>query len=143
MVKVNCPLCNYDKSKRLFSLGNKLFPLYISICQNCGFVFQNPRFSEQEWNNYYLMDYDIYHRPLPLLNVKLANPDKNAKDILCRLKNINFTDIKNILDIGAGHGDILNYFNNATNFEENLLAIEPSAECRKNLGRQGVKVIGS
>lgn len=60
MININCPLCDNDKIEKLLSLGNKLFPLNISICRNCGFVFHNPRFNEQEWDNYYLKDYDLY-----------------------------------------------------------------------------------
>lgn len=143
MIKINCPLCNYHRSRKLLSLGHKLFPINISICNTCGFVFQNPRFSEQEWESYYESDYDRYGRPLPLPNTKPEDPYKNGKAIFSRLKDKKLTTFKSILDIGAGKGDILDYYNKQTPYKMNLLAIEPSKNCQNKLKNLGIKVIGS
>lgn len=79
-----------------------------------------------------------------MTNTKPEDTDINAKVIYNRVrKHSNFSDIKSILDIGAGKGNILNYINKITNFEKKLFAIEPSIECNLKLKNTNIKVIGS
>lgn len=143
MVKIKCPLCHTDKSKRLLSLGNKLFPLNISICWECGFVFENPRFSEAEWDNYYETDYDTFHRPLPLPDQIVKNADASSRKIAQRLKSAKVMEFASILDIGAGSGDILEYFIRENPAGSRPLAIEPSRQCQKTLTDKNIRVLGS
>ncbi len=145
MVKIDCPLCGSEKNKRLFSFGNKLFPVNISICQNCGFVFHNPRFSEQGWDNYYRVSYDLYHRPISSDHAcrEPIEISPAAVGIIDRLKKQNLDTAENILEVGAGSGEILDSFKTVTNSRKILLAIEPSAKCKKILNDKGIKIIGN
>ena len=143
MVTINCPLCEHRKSKRFVSLGNRLFPLNISICQECGFVFQNPRFTEEEWEIYYKSDYDIYHRPLPPLGGPISEPGANAQVIEERLQSVAIIRDRIMLDIGAGCGDILDYFLKKNSGSLTPLAIEPSNTCQRTLNEKDIKVIGN
>lgn len=145
MVKIDCPLCESGNNKRLFSFGNKLFPVNISICRNCGFVFHNPRFNERDWDNYYLKNYDIYHRHISS-DHSCREPVKINQagvDITDRLRKQNFDPAENILEVGAGSGGILETFKRLTNFRKSILAIEPSIKCKKILNDKGIKVIGN
>jgi hypothetical protein len=143
MIKINCPLCNYNKSKRLFYLGNKLFPLNISICLECGFVLQNPRFIKAAWDSYYESDYDTYHRPVALPGQLVKDQDANARVIDGRLQAANITHFQSMLDLGAGRGDILDYFIRQDPAGIKPLAIEPSRECQRILEDKGIRVLGS
>jgi len=149
---VKCPVCSTGSSTFLFSFGTSLFPINISMCNNCGFVFQNPRVSEQDWNNYYETGvYDKFHRPISVKGEKPVNTigvltynrvwgfishSSDAQHSLAA--DFNKTGSKiNICEVGAGHGDIITSFKGA-----NLFAIEPSENCRNNLRQKGITVIG-
>ncbi len=143
MVTIHCPLCDHNNNKRFISLGNRLFPVNISICRECGFVFQNPRFSEEQWENYYNTDYDTYHRPVLLSGKAATEPDHAAREIDRRLQKLHITAAQSMLDIGAGRGDILNYFMTNNPGTLKLFAIEPSHASQPGLEARGIKVIGS
>lgn len=143
MISIDCSICEGKLHVRLFSLGNKLFPINIALCKGCGFVFQNPRFAEQEWDEYYRNDYDKYHRP-----VSLSSPSQNAGNkeiayaITHRLKQyVPNVGIQNVLEIGAGQGEILQELGETMKITR-ALAVEPSDSCRKKLAEDGVDVVG-
>ena len=141
-IKVSCPLCDERESTKLLSMGHKLFPVLISICNQCGFVFQNPRFIKEAWINYYTSgDYDRYERPLPSLAGSNNDPFKNAKEIAKRLESL--PQPINILEIGAGRGDIITYLKKINMKAINYMAIEPSKTCQSYLIEQEIKVIGN
>jgi len=139
LISINCPICNSTQVIYKISLGNKVFPVNISICKECGFVFQNPRFTRSEWNNYYLTDYDEFHRPI----ANDAKVDNSADLIAQRIETV-FSNItnNNILEIGAGVGDIVislkrRFVNNE------YFAVEPSNSCANILAKNGINVIAS
>jgi SAM-dependent methyltransferase len=142
VVTINCPLCDHGSSKRFFSLGNRLFPLNISMCRECGFVFQNPRFSEEKWEEYHKSDHDTYHRPLPLPGRPAKEPEANAKVIEERLLRVTDIRDRSVLDIGAGAGDMLNYLRRKNSGRLVPLAIEPSNACQRTLKEKNIRVIG-
>ena len=146
-VLINCPLCDAENHTCLFKFGTKLFPIDISFCHKCGFVFQNPRVSEEQSYAYYRTGiYDKYHRPRSL---KIAESSNDAGMItLERVKGflarndpsiyLNKIDFKpRICEIGAGDGDVISKFEGG-----DLFAIEPSENCRKILARKRATVIG-
>jgi SAM-dependent methyltransferase len=143
VVTINCPLCDHDNNKRFYSLGNRLFPLNISMCRECGFVFQNPRFSEEEWEEYHKSDHDTYHRPLPLPGRPAKKPEANAKVIEARLLRVTDIRDRSVLDIGAGAGDMLDYLRTKNSGRLIPLAIEPSNACQQTLKEKNIRVIGS
>lgn len=148
---VKCPVCCAESSTSLFKFGTSLFPINVSICDECGFVFQNPRVSEEDWNHYYERGiYDLFHRPRPTKDKKCVNDTglitykrvyhffNNAIDTKHDLTFQESRHKRRICEIGAGHGDII------TSFKEwgDLFAIEPSENCRQVLSKKGVTVIG-
>jgi SAM-dependent methyltransferase len=143
VVTINCPLCDHGQSKRFFSLGNRLFPLNISMCLECGFVFQNPRFTEEAWEEYHKTDHDTYHRPLPPPGRPAKEPEANAKEIEGRLLRVTITRDRSMLDIGAGAGDMLDYFRRKNSGRLTPLAIEPSSACQRTLKEKNIRVIGN
>jgi SAM-dependent methyltransferase len=139
---ISCPLCNKEQSELLFKKGTKLFPVNVSICKNCGFVFLNPRWSEERVKFYYRYEYDLFHRPLPLKHKIEGYEDIHAKEVYERIfNNVELDEVKNILDVGAGNGEILNYFRQRLNSLENLYAIEPSIKCKRKIQENGGQII--
>lgn len=149
---VKCPVCCAESSTLLFKFGTSLFPINVSICDRCGFIFQNPRVSEQDWNDYYETGiYDKFHRPRSVKGEKPVNATgmttynrvwgfiSHPSDARQRSANY-FNKIAGkikICEVGAGHGDIITSFKSGQ-----LFAIEPSENCREVLKRKGVTVLG-
>lgn len=146
LIAIDCPLCG-GVNEKLFSLGSSIYPVNISICRNCGFVFQNPRFNKEQWEAYYLSDYDLCHRPTSRqcsTQEECTSGNKNARDIYERITGtLGQCDPEKCLDIGCGDGDILYELQRACNFGRSHFAIEPSEKYREQLKTKGIVIIGS
>ena len=90
-VKVNCPICGNNKPKNLcidrspISKGQydvKLFPV---MC-DCSMVFLSPRWSKLKYQEYYSKSYDEVYRLELKSDVRVVGVEKNAEEILLRLK---------------------------------------------------------
>ena len=143
MIRFDCPICKSNRNTKIAFIGNKLFPINISICNSCGFVFQNPRFTETEWNNYYVEDYDKFHRPKP----GIKSSDSEDQSLLVTYNRIlpfikEGFNPQTVLEIGAGNGEIISYIAKRIPFK-NVYAIEPSENCQEVLKKKGIIVIGS
>ncbi len=152
LVSISCPVCSTEEWIILFKFGTALFPINISQCSYCGFIFQNPRVSEQGWNDYYETGiYDKFHRPRSVKGEKPVNDmgmitynrvwgfisdSSDAQHSSSNYFNKIDSNIK-ICEVGAGHGDIITSFQGGQ-----LFAIEPSENCLEILKQKGVTVLG-
>jgi 2-polyprenyl-3-methyl-5-hydroxy-6-metoxy-1,4-benzoquinol methylase len=146
-VKISCPVCSQREDVILYKLWNTLFPVNISFCHSCGFIFQNPRSTEKEWNEYYSEGYyDRFHRPRPVQNFenKGSNSDvgaltfKRIKQYLLINEKCHDITLKGnrVCEIGAGNGDVISSFSG-----NELCAIEPSEECQDVLKKKGISIV--
>jgi SAM-dependent methyltransferase len=116
IVKVNCPVCGNNKARNLCINGSpilkgqddvEIFPV---IC-NCSMVYLSPRWSKLQYQKYYSKLYDETYRLELKSDVGVVGVEKNAEEILLRLKRkLSFESSMNILDIGSGYGIALNYY---------------------------------
>ncbi len=145
VVRIPCPVCNQGENTLLFKLGSSLFPNNISFCHFCGFIFQNPRPSEKEWNEYYSEGYyDKFHRPRPHIEDAefksdvSAVPFKRIKQYLLINNRRHGIVLKGnrVCEIGAGSGNVISTFDG-----NELYAIEPSEECRDVLKKKGISIV--
>ena len=134
---VACPVCAHKECKNIYRFGTSLFSINISFCKNCGFVFQNPRPSENEWSDYYSTGvYDKFHRPHPCLE---RNELESDTGILVLERIQSFYNEKKIIgnrvcEIGAGDGNVICAFKG-----NELYAIEPSIKFRDILKKKEIK----
>lgn len=139
---INCPLCNKNQSEILLRKGTELSPVNVSICRDCGFVFLNPKWNEERTEFYYRYEYDLFHRPLPLKQKIIGEETVCAREVYERISNnVELGEVKNILDVGAANGEILNYFGQKLASWENLYAIEPSIKCKRKIQENGGQII--
>lgn len=106
---------DFDKQKVNFT---------ISICSECGFIFQSSAYNQEEFDKISstaYLEYDMANHQFPDMNLK----SKGGFDFL--RDNINFNKIKNILEIGSGRGDFL-YLLKEEFKEVNILGCEPSTK---------------
>lgn len=149
---VKCPVCCVESSTSLFKFGTSLFPINVSICDRCGFIFQNPRVSEQDWNDYYETGiYDKFHRPRPVKSEKPVNATgmityNRVRSFISHSSDaqhnsdVDYNKTDNqiyICEVGAGNGDVITSFEGGQ-----LFAIEPSENCREVLKEKGITVLG-
>ena len=76
------------------------------------------------------------------MNKSKINTKKNINKIKDDLKDLKISEIQNILEIGAGKGDIILGLNEHFN-AKTLAVIEPSPEFSEILKKRGLKLIGS
>ena len=133
MIKLNkCPLCNsnsinlFIKSKD-YSTSKQAFN--IDKCDNCGFLFTNPRPEEKNIGKYYLSDNYLSHtnKKDGFFSVLYQTVRKRAVKMKTKLL-INTTKTKKHLDIGCGTGEFLKSCNDKG---IKTVGIEPSEIARK------------
>lgn len=136
LIKYDCAFCGSSEFEEISSEGMHGFPTKVSICIQCGLVQLNPRWSEATYKDFYENDFDQYYR-------ESTSGEHKIKTILLRMKLHGFyaNNPQNILDIGAGRGDVLLYLKNHVYAESSYFAIEPSKECALSLQENGIKLI--
>lgn len=127
--RILCPLCESEKYKILSKKGMFGIPLNVSICKNCGLVYLNPRWIKEKYERFYKNEYDKFY-------IHEKTPKSTIKEIYNKIKQYLGEDI---LDVGAGKGEILSYLKKRTN---NLFAVEPSERYKKRLKKNKINVIG-
>jgi len=133
MKKITCILCGSNEQQPLYIKGDKMtigqfgFETHPAIC-SCGFVFLNPRHSEEWYTKFYKKDYDKYYRLEAKKDYGIQGVINNANEIIDRIKKYVNTPDLNILDIGCGSGTMLKQFGNEFN-TNNIYGIESSETC--------------
>jgi len=115
LIYKNCICCNQVNEKVLFKNDRYGTSLRVVLCQNCGFVYLNPRVEEKSLRKFYESDLyrNIYH-PIPNYQYKwnLANDYKKKKLKLEEYDPFGFVDFiegskikyKDVYEIGAAGG---------------------------------------
>ena len=146
MVHGVCPLCGADDAKNICNAINfagatlEVVKTGIVMCNQCGFVYTDPKPSFSDINRYYKYDPHssgrVYHeRKKGSIRDKLAT--QRAEYILRH----NIRRGGRFLDIGCGSGDLLIWLKMNTDFE--LSGLEPSEEALEIESKFGIRVIHS
>ena len=128
----NCPVCNYEKweiflhCRDHFQSGDEF---EIVRCKKCSFLFTNPRPDRNEIGKYYESQNYISHHSSgnDLMSIVYRLVRKwNIKKKFIIISTL--SNGKNLLDIGCGSGELLQYFNS---HGWNTMGIEPNNTARK------------
>ena len=132
---VACLLCGGSETELLESTGQFGWDTYVSICKNCGLVFLNPRWTKEDYANFYATEYDQYYR----FNESEATEkeQRKAKAVWRRLSHHASRSFTTALDIGCGLGWNLHYLRQQSPGLA-IAGIEPSDICADHF----VKKIG-
>lgn len=125
--RVYCPICGKECDETVFDMETKQGRVYVSICENDGMVFLNPRWTEEKYKEYYQEEYHKTHHKVAD-RVKMARACINRSHICKRPK---------VLDIGAGHGWLIDAFKSLSMEVDMVDAIEPDTSCMADLSRKG------
>lgn len=141
--KVSCPVCGSNKSSVLFQANDFEYKLpglfYVSTCDECGLIFQNPRPKFSEILRYYTDTYEPFKKVgSPLMqNIRhrfLVVPRINKYSDLFK----NYKGKAKLLDVGCASGDLLSELSNNSKFI--CEGVEPVNYAVKLARERGLKV---
>ena len=139
----NCIICGADETDLIYKgKGENGFKVNECICKQCGFVYLNPRWSEDTYFKFYQTIYDKYWRKY-LANVP---PERDGASYYLPYQRLikYFPDFKPtyVLDIGSGNGKKLSYI--IERFPEaQYFAIEPSIVYKTEIENRGIRFISN
>ncbi|MGM0647961.1 MAG: class I SAM-dependent methyltransferase [Bacteroidota bacterium] len=132
MQKINeCPICGHNQQKEFLKsqdwfLSQQEF--VIEQCEKCGFLFTNPRPSDDDLGGYYKSEAYISHSNSGQGIVNQVYKLVRGYTVKQKYKVVRmFKPGRRILDIGCGTGELLNFFKES-NWE--VRGIEPDADAR-------------
>ncbi|NLE83453.1 MAG: methyltransferase domain-containing protein [Chloroflexi bacterium] len=137
-----CPLCASPKSKNLEKVESFGFPLQYLICQDCGFVFQDPHTNQAADPQFYQETYrQIYQSSAEPTSKDLYQQRQRALNQAGWLKSLGYTSFDSLLDIGASAGLLLVTF--AREFGAKAAGVEPGDAYRALAEGRGIAMFES
>lgn len=137
----NCLLCGAQTSQLFDSRSFEGRQVENRICQTCGFVFQSPRMTELENQQFYSTEYRQLYQGSSGPNPKdLAIQQLRAGYLASFIKE-QFRDVTRHLDIGCSAGLLLQAFNQVYGCKS--VGIEPGIAYREFAARTGFKIYPS
>lgn len=126
-----CPICNHEQTNDFLNLKDWFLSqenFKIDQCQNCGFLFTNPRPYSKDLGKYYKSEDYISHSNTSKGIVNGLYKFVRAYTIKQKHQIIKiYKSGKTILDIGSGTGEFLNFFKQS---KWDVLGIEPDEDAR-------------
>lgn len=135
---VICDLCKSNNHKEVynsFQYSNSFGKINIKIvvCQECGFIYQNPQLTTKALDEHYSNNSsgNVFREPM-----QNSLEFEERKNFLIDI--INEFNIKNICDVGGGKGEFLSFLN--INSEVEKILIEPSDAILENIDTDIIKI---
>ena len=102
-----CPLCGQSGIEAHYSISYKDYPFETSRCLSCGFIFMNPRFTDETLSSFYSKEY--YGGGAGFSYIDERTAEKYASYVWnARLKKIRtYVSRGRFLDIGASFGGFM------------------------------------
>jgi hypothetical protein len=121
-----CPVCKNLSSRKFTEFEDAGRTVRYAICNHCGFVFQNPMPSQEQFNDYYAQQY----RSERLIPIEITSKNKRrAQHLGAFIKDhIHWKTPLHHLDIGSGTGGLIQYLK--TEFAFQSEGVEPDIGCR-------------
>lgn len=136
-----CLLCGHPHSKLFGRTQFHGHEALNRICTNCGLVYQSPRMTEEELNEFYKAGYRKMYQGGEGPSQEDLNTQKARAKSLNNFAQKHINQISRHLDIGASAGMLLLSFQNA--FNNHSVGIEPGKAYREYAQSQGLKVYSS
>ncbi len=133
-----CPLCHFDKYNPFEIRQFRGSKVENKICLQCGFVFQSPRMTAEELDNFYTRSYrEVYQGQEEPTEKDLSIQRKRARHLLRYIKNL-IPQVVSHLDIGSSAGILLEYFQEF--FRCRSVGVEPGDAYRGFTDKKGLEV---
>ena len=113
--KINCEICGSPHNtviRDTVSVGNNNFfaKLPVVACNQCGLLFQNPRFPEEFYRKFYSKNYRmvLYGKTVP--SKEIINDQISRGELLYKRLQQFLPKSGNILDVGSSTGGVMKPF---------------------------------
>jgi len=134
-----CPLCKEADIKRFAGWKFKGIPLQYDQCFNCGFIFQNPTYTESSWNQFYKSDYrKLYNDDSKPASEVLRIQQERAKHYSQWLNPVK-GKVGSHLDIGSSAGVFLKQIKDDFGMKRSV-GIEPGDDYREFAEKNGLQI---
>jgi SAM-dependent methyltransferase len=136
-----CLLCNSEESQLFDRRTFEGRPVENRICKTCGFVYQSPRMTPAETNDFYASEYRKLYQGSSEPNRKdLAVQEKRAEGLAAFTRQ-HVKQVSRALDVGCSAGMLMQTLNHT--FGCTPVGIEPGDAYRAVAVRNGFKVYAS
>jgi SAM-dependent methyltransferase len=139
VVVARCPLCGSDNHQIFERVHDRGWDLTYQLCKSCGMVFQSPRMSDEELEQFYLADYRL------LVQNDEGPSDKDLRIQSGRARNLlafaqpHLDQVQTHLDIGSSAGALLLEFRRAYGCAS--YGVEPGEAYRNFSKELGLRVV--
>jgi len=124
-----CPLCKSAEIKHFADWDFKGLSLKYQQCQQCGFIFQNPTYSEKSWAEFYKYDYRKLYNNDDKPGADVLRVQEQRADYYTKWLKSVMGKVKSHLDVGASAGVFLQTVRE--NFDiQRCVGVEPGDEYR-------------
>jgi SAM-dependent methyltransferase len=133
-----CPLCHHQESQPFDIRQFRGYPVSNRVCGNCGLVYQSPRMTAAELDEFYAAEYRRVYQgePGPILKDLQAQSGRAAS--LLKFVVGSVPAVQRHLDIGCSAGILLTTFRK--HYGDRPLGIEPGDSYRDYAQSQGLMV---
>jgi SAM-dependent methyltransferase len=136
-----CLLCNAERSQLFDRRTFEGRLVENRICMACGFVYQSPRMTPAETNDFYAAEYRrLYQGSSSPIAKDLAVQERRA-EALAAFARKHVKQVARVLDVGCSAGLLMQAFNHT--FGCNPVGIEPGDAYRQVAARTGFKTYAS
>jgi len=137
-----CPLCKCTHAKEFHNMDSFGFKVTYYQCASCGFIFQDSNESQAAAPEFYEQTYRrVYQDNESPTPKDLDIQQQRAEHTLSWLRNKGIKQLRNILDIGASAGVLLNQFR--TVYGCGVSGVEPGKLYREFATTSGLKMYES
>jgi SAM-dependent methyltransferase len=135
----NCPLCGHGQSSLFDQRKFRGFEVVNVLCKNCGLVYQTPRMTSAELENFYQEKYrEIYQGSEGPNKQDLMIQKARAKYLVNLIEQMGIEDIGRYVDIGSSAGLLMEEVHNA--YHCFVVGIEPGAAYREYAQERGLTI---
>ena len=133
-----CPLCRHETSHHFDTSQFRGYTVHNRICANCGVVFQSPRMSSAELDEFYATEYrQVYQGEEGPTQKDLQTQAGRAKSLLGFVMNT-VPQVVRHLDIGSSAGILLNTFRD--HYGNEPVGVEPGDSYRRYAQLEGLNI---
>lgn len=125
-----CPLCKDERSTLFDQREFRGLQVMNRLCSNCGLVYQSPRMTEDELQEFYNAEYrQIYQGDAGPIQKDMAIQKARAEANVALLKDWGIEQVGRFLDIGCSTGSFLEEMREA--YKCQVIGIEPGEAYRQ------------
>ena len=133
-----CPLCHHDTSHHFDTCQFRSYTIHNRVCGHCGTVFQSPRMSTVELDEFYAAEYRQIYQGDEGPTKKDLKTQQGRAAFLLEFVSDTVSKIDRHLDIGCSTGLLLTAFRD--HYNNQTLGVEPGDSYRQYAQEQGIPV---